>query len=346
MKFLKNAIALPLLFLLLGNCKKGESKPANPSNLSITTHVSTDGSGTVTFTATADNTVSYTFDFGNGVTQTSPSGSTTYKYTAEGYNSYTVTITATGIDGQTTKKSFPVSVYIPPAVPTLLWSDEFDTDGPPDPVKWGYDIGTGGNGWGNNELEYYTNRPENSVVQNGVLKIKAVKESYSGSGYTSARILSKDKFAFTYGKVEFRAKLPAGVGTWPALWMLGNNISTVNWPACGEIDIMESRGSELNKIFGTLHYPGRSGGNADGNTTVISNATTQFHIYTLEWTPAVIKISVDNVVYHTVVNSSSIPFNHDFFLIMNVAIGGDFAGAVDPAFTNDSMEVDYVRVYK
>ena len=213
-------------------------------------------------------------------------------------------------------------------------------------TKWGYDIGTGGNGWGNNELEYYTNRPENVSVHNGVLKITAIKEKYDGSAYTSARILSKNKFEFTYGKVEVKAKLPAGIGTWPAIWMLGSNNNTAGWPACGEIDIMEHRGNELNKIFGTLHYPERSGGNADGNTTLITGATTEFHIYTLDWTASSIKIFVDNQLYHIVVNSASVPFNHNFFLIMNLAIGGNFAGNVDPSFTKESLEVDYIRVYK
>ena len=146
--------------------------------------------------------------------------------------------------------------------------------------------------------------------------------------------------------MEIKAKLPAGVGTWPATWMLGSDINTVSWPACGEIDIMEHRGSELNKIFGTLHYPGRSGGNADGNTIVISNATTAFHIYSLNWTASSVQISVDDQLYHTVINSGSIPFNHNFFFIMNLAIGGGFAGNVDPAFTTDSLEVDYIRLYK
>jgi beta-glucanase (GH16 family) len=153
-------------------------------------------------------------------------------------------------------------------------------------------------------------------------------------------------FAFTYGKIEVRAKFPAGVGTWPAIWMLGSNITTVGWPACGEIDIAEHRGSELNKIFGTLHYPGRSGGNPNGSTRIISNATTEFHIYTVEWSALAIKIYVDGQLYHSVANSSAIPFNHDFFIILNVAMGGTFGGAVDPAFTNATMEVDYVRVYK
>ncbi len=241
---------------------------------------------------------------------------------------------------------YHVPVNVKPAVPTLVWSDEFNADGAPDPSKWGYDIGNGSNGWGNLELEYYTDRPENAVVENGLLKITAIKENYNVSSYTSARLLSKDKFAFTYGRVEVKAKFPAGVGTWPAIWMLGSDISTVGWPACGEIDIVEHLGRDLNKIFGTLHYPGRSGGNADGNTTVISNATTSFHIYSLEWSAAAIKLFVDDQLYHMVNNSYGLPFNHDFFFIMNVAMGGDFAGSVDPAFTSATMEVDYIRVYK
>ncbi len=234
--------------------------------------------------------------------------------------------------------------YVPYS--TLFWSDEFNTDGAPDPAKWGYDLGTGNGGWGNQELQYYTSRSENVIVQGGVLKIKAIKENYSGSAYTSTRLLSLNKFAFTYGKIEVKTKLPAGIGTWPAVWMLGTNVNTTGWPACGEIDIVEHRGSELNKIFGTLHYPGRSGGNADGNTKIILNATTEFHIYTAEWTSSAIKISVDNQLFHTVVNSSAIPFNHDFFLLINLAMGGTFGGAVDPAFTNTTLEVDYIRVYK
>jgi beta-glucanase (GH16 family) len=228
--------------------------------------------------------------------------------------------------------------------PVLIWSDEFNTDGLPDASKWGYDLGAGG--WGNNEAEYYTSRAENAVVINGSLRITAKKESYSGSSYTSARLLTKDKFSFTYGKVEIRAKLPVGGGTWPALWMLGSDISTVNWPACGEIDIMEHLGNDLNKIYGTLHYPGRSGGNADGGNRIITNATTEFHIYSLEWSASEIKILVDGQLVHSKANSAGIPFNHNFFLICNVAMGGNFGGTIDPNVTSASMEVDYIRVYQ
>jgi len=344
---MKNYIPLAFIVLtifFLQSCKKGEIDKKIPTNLIVSADVSTDGSGNVDFTASANNAVSYDYDFGNGEYQTVTSGTFTYKYNQVGTFTYPVTVTAISIDNLTIKKTIQVSVTVNAAVPTLYWSDEFNVDGAPDPVKWGYDLG--GGGWGNSELEYYTSRSENVIVQQGVLKIKLIKETYSGYEYTSTRLLSKDKFDFKYGRVEVKAKLPAGVGTWPAIWMLGSDISTTGWPGCGEIDIMEHRGSELNKIFGTLHYPGRSGGNADGSTTIISNATTQFHIYSVDWTVAYIKIYVDNQLFHTVVNTNSIPFNHNFFFIMNIAMGGTFGGTIDPAFTNATMEVDYIRVYK
>lgn len=335
-------------FLIYGSCKKDSNTTGQtaPENLVVSANISTDGSGNVAFTAVATNAVSYDFEFGDGTIATVLSGNINYKYTLIGTNTFTVTVTAKSNSGLTAKKTIQVNVTVQVSAPALIWSDEFNTDGAPDPLKWGYDIGTGSGGWGNNELQYYTSRPENAVVLGGSLKIKAIKENYSGSFYTSARLLSKDKFVFKYGKVEVRAKIPAGVGTWPAIWMLGNNINTVGWPACGEIDIMEHRGSELNKIFGTLHYPGRSGGNADGNTKIVPNATTEFHIYSMEWSASYIKIYADNELIHTVANSTNIPFNHDFFFILNVAMGGNFGGPVDPTFTSATMEVDYIRVYK
>jgi beta-glucanase (GH16 family) len=231
-----------------------------------------------------------------------------------------------------------------PLYKKLVWSDEFSKPGLPDSTKWGYDLGAGG--WGNNELEFYTSRPDNAIVKNGTLKITVRKESYQGSAYTSARLLTKGKYSFKYGRVEARAKLPEGIGTWPAIWMLGSDSKTKGWPGCGEIDIMEHRGFEPNKIFGTLHYPGHSGANADGNTKMISDAMGQFHKYALEWSVSEVKIFVDDQLYHTVANSAGIPFNHNFFLIMNVAIGGGFGGPVDPSFKKATMEVDYIRVYQ
>ena len=226
----------------------------------------------------------------------------------------------------------------------LVWSDEFNTDGAPDTSKWNYDIGSGG--WGNSELQYYTNSSNNVIVQGGNLKITAKAQLLSGSNYTSARLKSENKFEFHYGKVEFRAKMPTGGGTWPALWMLGQNYATNTWPSCGEIDVMEHRGNIPNVIHGTLHYPGHSGGNGITNTTTIADASTQFHIYKAIWTSNSIKFYVDDQLYHSFLNTSSTPFNSDFFLILNVAMGGTFGGAIDPAFVQSSMEVDYVRVYQ
>ncbi|AWG23397.1 laminarinase [Flavobacterium faecale] len=223
----------------------------------------------------------------------------------------------------------------------LVWSDEFNTDGTPDATKWTYDLGAGG--WGNSELQTYTNNTENVAVSAGTLKITAKK---SGSSYTSARLKSEGKFKFTYGKVEVRAKLPVGGGTWPAIWMLGSDYATNTWPGCGEIDIMEAIGNEPNVIHGTLHYPGNSGGNGNTGKTTITNASTEFHVYKTVWSAASVKIYVDDVLFHTVANTSSLPFNKDFFMILNVAMGGTFGGSVDPTFAQSAMEIDYVRVYQ
>ncbi|WP_140487459.1 family 16 glycosylhydrolase [Flavobacterium sp. GSA192] len=230
-----------------------------------------------------------------------------------------------------------------PDYTVLKFSDEFNTDGAPDATKWTYDLGTGTDGWGNNEAQSYTNASDNVIVAGGSLKITAKKV---GSSYISARLKTEGKFDFTYGKVEVRAKLPVGGGTWPAIWMLGADYATNTWPACGEIDIMEHKGNEPNKIHGTLHYPGRSGGNGNTNTTTITNASSEFHVYKAIWSPTSVKIYVDDVLFHTVTNDSSLPFNKDFFMILNVAMGGSFGGTIDPGFTQSSMEVDYVRVYQ
>lgn len=381
----------------------------------------------------------------------------------------------------------------------LVWSDEFDIDGAPDPANWTYDLGAGG--WGNNESQTYTDNPENVKVENGLLKITAksaggtaavhyfdditlvgtggasesvedfegtapvftgfggtntvvinnpdvsgintsVKvgestkpigaETWAGSffdlagpldlatygsisvktwspavgaivklklensanadenfevdvttsvaesweelvfdfsaapafnydrivlffdfgvspagGYTSARIKSENLYEFTYGRVEIRAKLPSAGGTWPALWALGANFDVVGWPACGEMDIMEHVGNNPNIVSSALHYPGNSGGTAVVGSTPIPTATSEFHNYTVEWTPDSIKFVVDDNLIHTsFLNSAETPFNSDFFFIMNIAMGGTLGGAIDGAFVEDTMEVDYIRVYQ
>ncbi|WP_281763353.1 glycoside hydrolase family 16 protein [Neptunitalea lumnitzerae] len=230
----------------------------------------------------------------------------------------------------------------------LVWSDEFDTDGAPDAANWSYNIGTGDNGWGNAEAQYYTDRADNVKVENGMLKITAKAESYSGSDYTSARIVSEGNFDFTYGKVEVRAKLPSGGGTWPAIWMLGSDYATNSWPGCGEIDIMEHVGNDQGTIHATLHYPGNSGGNGNTGSTTLSDALDEFHVYSVVWSDTSIDFYIDEntTPFHSVANDSGLPFNSDFFLILNVAMGGNFGGAIDGAFTESTMEVDYVRVYQ
>ncbi|MBS1662253.1 MAG: glycoside hydrolase family 16 protein, partial [Bacteroidetes bacterium] len=228
----------------------------------------------------------------------------------------------------------------------LVWSDEFDVAGSPNSAKWGYDIGTGQGGWGNNELEYYTSRADNAVVSNGTLKIIAKKESYSGSAYTSARMLTKGLYSFKYGKIEVRAKLPAAKGTWPGIWMLGNNIDAAGWPACGEIDIMEQNGTQKNLVLGTMHYPTQVGQYGDGGSTTVTNASTEFHRYACIWSSSSIQMLVDDVVYYTLPINSNTPFNQNFFIILNLAMGGNLGGTVDSGFTSDQMEIDYVRVYQ
>ena len=224
----------------------------------------------------------------------------------------------------------------------LVWEDDFNTDGTPDATKWTNDLGAGG--WGNGELQDY--KTENAVVEGGSLKITAKKDA-SGN-YTSSRLKSQGLYSFTYGRVEVKAKLPASQGTWPAIWMLGSNFSTVGWPQSGEIDIMEQTGADKNTTLGTCHwFDTASASKADyGETTAISNASSEFHFYTLEWTDTAIKVYLDDVKFYELTNNANLPFNADFFLILNVAMGGSLGGTIDPAFTEDTMEIDYVKVFQ
>lgn len=225
----------------------------------------------------------------------------------------------------------------------LFWEADFNTDGDLDTEIWNFETGNN-NGWGNEEKQYYTE--DNATIENGNLVITAKAEDTNGFDYSSSRITTKDKFEFQYGRVEARAKLPEGAGTWPAIWMLGSNFNEVGWPASGEIDIMEHVGNQQDVIHGTLHYPGRSGGNADGGSLTVPNVSSEFHTYTMEWSPERIVFLVDDQVVHTYANNPNSPFNQDFFLILNVAMGGTFGGAIDPAFQESSMEVDYIKVFK
>lgn len=249
----------------------------------------------------------------------------------------------------------PASATTPAAPRKLVWADEFEKAGLPDSTKWGYDVG--GNGWGNNELQYYTaRRAENARVEGGKLIIEARKDNYQGKNYTSARLLTRDKIMWTYGRVEAMAKLPKGVGTWPAVWMLGKNISTAGWPRCGEIDIMEHVGFDEGTVHGTIHTEAYNHGKKTqkGSQIVLSDVTSAFHLYAIEWTADQIEFFVDDKLYYTVQKSTlggaeaQWPFTQPFFLILNMAVGGNWGGqkGVDETIWPQRMEVDYVRVYQ
>lgn len=228
----------------------------------------------------------------------------------------------------------------------LVWAEEFDEPGAPCADTWSYNLGNGDNGWGNGEAQYYTDRSENVIVENGNLVITARAEDFEGFGYTSARLITFQNFDFEYGRVEARAKLPTGGGTWPAIWLLGSDFQTETWPACGEMDIMEHVGNQQDRIFSSLHYPGNSGGNAVTEDIDIPGVSEEFHVYGLNWTPDIIEFSVDGNIYHTIPNNTTLPFDNEFFIIVNVAMGGTFGGNIDPAFDSSSMEIDYIRVYQ
>lgn len=225
---------------------------------------------------------------------------------------------------------------------TLNWSDEFNGT-QIDPTKWVHEIG--GHGWGNNELQYYTSSSANSFLGGGYLHIKAIKEQLNGNAYTSARLITKGLYSLKYGKIEAKIKLPMGIGSWPAFWMLGDNISSVSWPACGEIDIMEHIGNE-GVIHGTIHYDslGHKGQGASYSTDV-----TQWHVYGLEWSTEKLTWYLDGVKFFetSIQSAGRTEFQESFYFLLNLAIGGSWPGSPN-ATTVFPMEmlVDFVRVYK
>jgi beta-glucanase (GH16 family) len=243
---------------------------------------------------------------------------------------------------------------------TLVWSDEFDgPDGSrPDPAKWKFEVG--GNGWGNHELEYYTNRPENSFIRGGNLVIQALKENFTGPDhvtreYTSARMTTQGLFEQAYGRFEARLKIPRGQGLWPAFWLLGNDIGRIGWPGCGEIDIMENIGKEPSMVHGSLHGPGYSGDRDYTSEDKFPGGVhffDDFHVFAIEWEPKAVRFFVDQELYATF-TPARLPagmkwvFDHPFFVILNVAVGGDWPGPPDSTTVfPQTMLVDYVRVYK
>lgn len=246
----------------------------------------------------------------------------------------------------------------------IVWADEFSgpAETAPDATKWDYDLGAGfDGGWGNNEKQYYTSRTDNAYLDGeGHLVIKASRENFTGNDgitrqYTSARLVTRGKFEVVYGRVEARLKVAFGQGIWPAFWMLGNDLSTVGWPQCGEIDIMENIGREPAIVHGTLHGPGYSGATPlTGFVTLPEGKrfTDDFHIFAVEWEPRAIRFYLDNQLYQTY-TSDNLPagakwvFDHPFYLILNVAVGGNWPGEPDgTTIFPQTMLVDYVRVYE
>jgi len=249
----------------------------------------------------------------------------------------------------------------------LVWSDEFTTNGPVNATQWFHQTQLpAGGSWFNGEVQHYTDKIDNSYVDNGSLKIVAKKESYTNQGvtkqYTSARLNSK--FAYLYGRVDIRAKIPKDAGTWPALWLLGKNVNedggyfdalygTTNWPACGEIDILEhgiTRSKPDNYIQSAMHTPSSFGNTSDiGGVVVGDNIAANYHIYSMNWSPNQISFLLDGVVYYTynpaVKNASTWPFDKEQYFLLNIAMGG-IAGPIDPSFTQTAMEIDYIRVYQ
>lgn len=236
----------------------------------------------------------------------------------------------------------------------LVMADEFSSDGAPNSAMWTYDIGRGpnGDGWGNQELQYYTDRTENVKVVNGYLLITAQEEAYEGATYTSARLKTEGLFEQKYGRFEARIRLPYGKGLWPAFWLLGNDCDQNTWPLCGEIDIMEYLGDNPTTVFGSVHGPGYSAGEAETKEFSLPNDRfdTGFHVFGIEWGPDYINYYVDDNLYNQI-TPDDVPgewvFDHPFYIILNVAVGGSFPGSpnTETVFPQ-TMVVDYVRVYE
>ncbi len=340
-----------------------------PSNLTLNIDIvgadgndpNGDGSGVIQCTATATDAVKFGFKIDAGDEIESFSGNFEYTFTNEGTNNYLITVFAYSSTNHSISVFQTITVYVENTGPQLVWSDEFDGSGAINTTNWFHQTQLpAGGSWYNGEVQHYTNRTDNSNVSGGNLNIIAKKEEFTDQGhtkqYTSARLNSK--FAFTYGRIEVRAKLPTGVGTWPAIWMLGRNINeagaywetqgygAVSWPACGEIDIMEHWGNNQNFVQSAIHTPSSSGATINHGGQTISTASSAFHVYVMEWTEEQMVFSVDDVVHYTynpaVKNSDTWPFDAEQYIILNIAI----EPGIDPAFTQSAMEIDYIRVYQ
>jgi len=361
---LKSWLLLLLVVNLLGCNEDEESEDtSNPSNLSVEITVSDDESGIINIVATADNVVEYYFDLDDDSVEDSifnTTGLLTHTYTESGI--YDVEIRAYGTSGNFMKKEKTITIefaddiisivdgYNTPLTyegMTLVWQDEFsgsslDTD------SWTYEIGTGSNGWGNNELQYYTS--QNTTVADGVLTIEAREENLQGRNYTSSRIITQNKETFRYGRIDIRALLPEGQGIWPAVWMLGSNFSTVGWPDCGEIDIMEMIGGSENTVHGTVHWDHNGYANFGGDYSLSTGIfADEYHVFSIIWDSNEITWYMDDIEYHSIDTTPALlsEFHNEFFFIFNVAVGGNWPGSPDNTTRfPQQMKVDFVRVFQ
>jgi len=344
-----------MFFLAFTNCNKPSDIDLNqPSNLQVNIEVAGkssqfpngDGSGLIKITATSENTKNYKFLINEEIFE-SEDGYVEYTCNKYGLNEYSVFVTAYNQDKFISLEK-KINVFVEKK---LVWSDEFDKPNI-DKTKWEHEVN--GDGGGNNELQYYTDSEKNSFVQDGKLIIKAINEKYQNKDYTSARLRSKFKGDWLYGKIEVKAKIPTGLGTWPAIWMLPTDWLYGDWPKSGEIDIMEHVGYNPNVIHGSIHTESYNHilGTQKTSTQNIPTATTEFHIYAIEWFEDRIDFFIDNNKYFTFLNEkkgwSTWPFDKRFHLILNLAVGGNWGGAkgVDPNDFPAQMEIDYVRIYQ
>lgn len=349
----------------------GSGTSGDPSNLTIQVDVATDGSGEVVVSASADNTTRYEFYMGDG-NPNEPFENTTgmHQYTYESIGTYKVEVRAYGSSGRFIKKEQQIAVVTgdpstvgegyttPTSYPgmQLVWTDEFNGN-TIDSNNWTFEVGDGCPhlcGWGNDELEYY--RKENASVGGGFLTIEAREEFFGGRNYTSARMKTQEKQTFEYGRVDIRAKLPEGQGIWPALWMLGQNINSVSWPDCGEIDIMELVGSTdgdgNSRVYGTLHWKTSDGSKADEGENFKLNSgkfSDKFHVFSIIWNELNIRWFVDDELYFTmpITDEGMTEFHQPHFFIFNIAVGGTWPGSPNDATPfPQQMLVDYIRVFQ
>ncbi len=359
-----------LVLVLFAGCKQDDPVQPNDNPYDLTIEVLSLDLDTreVKLLANAQNAISYSLHLGSDSESVDENTTGLFNYQFPDIGLYQLTVRAYGSSGRYIKASEEIDILSPEGNDTvpltkgystpldydgynLLWNDEFDGTAV-NASNWTFEIGTGNSGWGNNELQYYTD--QNATVDNQTLIIEARKEPVGSSAYTSARLITKNKVSFTYGRVDIRALLPHGKGMWPALWMLGQNISSVGWPKCGEIDIMEMIGNEDNSlekvVHGTIHYDDGGHASSGGSHTLVTGAlATSYHVFSLIWDETSIKWYVDDIMFHqeSITASSRSEFQKDFFFIFNVAVGGNWPGSPNETTVfPQMMKVDYIRVFQ